>query len=200
MLTVCIQAGGQSSRMGEDKALKTFLGRPLIQRVIERLTPIADELIVTTNRPEVYSFLSLRLIPDLKPGRGALGGLYTAIASASNPFVAVVACDMPFASATFFKAATGLMVEEEVDVVIAKSEEGYEPLHAVYRRETCLPAIEAAIDADQWKVIAWFPEVKVRVLTTDEIKQYDPSGLAFWNVNTLEEFMEAEKIANKENL
>jgi molybdopterin-guanine dinucleotide biosynthesis protein A len=191
--------------MGEDKALKTFLGRPLIQRVIERLAPIADEVIVTTNRPEEYAFLNVRLVPDLKPGRGALGGLYTAIASASHPFVAVVACDMPFASRTFFEAATRLMVQEEADVVIArvaspakrggKSEEGYEPIHALYCRETCLPAIENAINADQWKVIAWFPEVKVRVLTTDEIKQYDPSGLAFWNVNTPEEFAKAEKIA-----
>src|SRR5215204_3397973 len=99
MLTVCIQAGGQSSRMGEDKALKMFLERPLIQRVVERLSPIADEIIVTTNRPEDYSFLGLRLFPDLKLGRGALGGLYTAIASASHPSVAVIACDMPFASA-----------------------------------------------------------------------------------------------------
>jgi molybdopterin-guanine dinucleotide biosynthesis protein A len=82
-----------------------------------------------------------------------------------------------------------------VDVVIPKSEEGYEPLHAVYRRETCLPAIESAIAADQWKVIAWFPQVKVRVLTASEIKRYDLLGLAFWNVNTPEEFLEAEKIA-----
>jgi molybdopterin-guanine dinucleotide biosynthesis protein A len=199
MLTVCIQAGGQSSRMGEDKALKTFLGRPLIQRVIERLAAIADELIVTTNRPDDYSFLNVRLISDLKPGRGALGGLYTAIASASNPIVAVVACDMPFASPTLIEAAIELLIREEADVVIAKGEEGYEPLHAVYRRDTCLPAIEAAIAADQWKVIAWFPEVKVRILTSDEIKHYDPSGLAFWNVNTPEEFMQAENIANKEN-
>ena len=95
MLTVCIQAGGQSSRMGEDKALKPFLGRPLIQRVIERLSPVADELIVTTNRPDDYRFLRLALRADLKPGRGALGGLYTAIASAAHPIVAVVACDMP---------------------------------------------------------------------------------------------------------
>ena len=78
---------------------------------------------------------------------------------------------MPFASATLLEAASRLLVEEEADVVIPKSDEGYEPLHAVYRRETCLPAIEAAIDADQWKVIAWFPQVKVRVLTPDEIKQ-----------------------------
>jgi molybdopterin-guanine dinucleotide biosynthesis protein A len=197
MLTVCIQAGGQSSRMGEDKALKTFLGRPLIQRVIEQLSPIADELIVTTNRPDDYSFLHLRLTlrADLKPGRGALGGLYTAIASAHHPIVAVVACDMPFASGDLLKAASRILLEEAADVVIAKTDEGYEPLHAVYRRATCLPAIEASIEADQWKVVAWFPQVKVRVLTSDEIKRYDPMGLAFWNVNTPEEFAKAEEIA-----
>jgi molybdopterin-guanine dinucleotide biosynthesis protein A len=195
MLTVCIQAGGQSSRMGEDKALKTFLGRPLIQRVVERLSSIADEMIVTTNRAENYAFLNLPLFPDLKPGRGALGGLYTAIASAKHPIVAVVACDMPFASATLLEAASNLLLEKEVDVVIPKSEEGYEPLHAVYRRETCLLAIESAIDADQWKVVSWFPQVNVHTLTSDEIKRYDLLGLAFWNVNTPEEFAEAEKIA-----
>ena len=207
MLTISIQAGGQSSRMGEDKALKTFLGRPLIQRVIDRLNPIADEIIVTTNRPEDYSFLNtsihpfghsaqrLCLVSDLKPGRGALGGLYTAIASAAHPIVAVVACDMPFASASLIETASKLLVQEEADVVIAKSEEGFEPLHAVYRRETCLPAIESAIDADQWKVIAWFPGVKVRVLTPEEIQRTDPSALAFWNVNTPEEFVKAEQLA-----
>lgn len=187
-----------SSRMGEDKALKPFLGRPLIHRVIDRLTPIADELIVTTNRPGDYEFLNLRLIPDLKPGRGALGGLYTAIASAASPLVAVVACDMPFASRIFFEGARRLLVEEETDVVIAKTEEGYEPLHALYRREACLPAIEAAIDADQWKVISWFPQVKVRMLTSDEVNLFDPSGLCFWNLNTPEEFMEAEKRASEQ--
>jgi len=195
MLTVCIQAGGASSRMGEDKALKPFLGRPLIQRVVDRLQLIADELIVTANRPEEYSFLDIPLFPDLKPGRGALGGLYTAIASAAHAYVAVVACDMPFASPGLIQAAVKIMGGEQANVVIARSEEGYEPLHAVYQRETCLPAIEAAIDADQWKVIAWFPQVRVRILTLDEIRAADPDGLAFWNVNTPEEFARAEKMA-----
>jgi molybdopterin-guanine dinucleotide biosynthesis protein A len=198
-ITVVIQAGGMSARMGEDKALKPFLGRPLIQRVINRVMPIADELIVTTNRPADYEFLGLRLVPDLKPGRGALGGLYTAIASATFPLVAVVACDMPFASSMLFEGARRLMVEEEADVVIAMSDEGYEPIHALYRRETCLPAIELAIDADQWKVISWFPKVKVRTLTPDEVKSFDPSGLCFWNLNTPEEFAEAEKRAQQPN-
>lgn len=199
MLTVCIQAGGASSRMGEDKALKPFLGRPLIQRVIDRLSPIADEVIVTTNRPVDYAFINLRLFPDLKPDRGALGGLYTAIASATHPIAAVVACDMPFASAGLIEGMSRLLVEEEADVVIAKSEEGYEPLHAVYRRETCLPAIESAIDADLWKVIAWFPQVRVVELSAEEAKSFDPQGLAFWNVNTPEEFARAEEIAKNQS-
>ncbi|MFL7867205.1 MAG: molybdenum cofactor guanylyltransferase, partial [Anaerolineales bacterium] len=70
MLTICVQAGGESRRMGRDKALMPFLGRPLIQRVVDRLSPIADEIIVTTNNPDDYRFLGLPLFPDLKPGRG----------------------------------------------------------------------------------------------------------------------------------
>ena len=118
MLTLCIQAGGQSSRMGEDKALKAFLGRPLIERVVQRLSPIADEVIVTTNHPERYTFLKIPLFSDLKPGRGALGGLYTAIVAAKNPLVAVAACDMPFASASLLEAASRLLAQEDVDVVL----------------------------------------------------------------------------------
>ena len=98
MLSLVIQAGGQSRRMGQDKALLPFLGRPLVSRVIDRLASLADEVLVTTNQPEAYAFLGLPLLPDLKPGRGALGGLYTAVASAGSPLVAVVACDMPFVS------------------------------------------------------------------------------------------------------
>jgi molybdopterin-guanine dinucleotide biosynthesis protein A len=196
MLSIVIQAGGQSRRMGEKKALKLFLGRPLIQRVIERLAPIADELLLTTNQPEDYAFLNLPLIPDVKPGRGPLGGLYTALISAKYPSVAVVACDMPFASAPLLVAAAGFLSQEEADVVIAETSEGFEPLHAVYRRGTCIPAIESAIQADQWRMVSWFPQVNIRRLTPNELGRYDPDGLAFWNVNTPEEFAEAEQRAS----
>ncbi len=197
MLSVVIQAGGQSTRMGENKALKLFLGRPLIQRVSERLASIADELLITTNEPEDYAFLKLPLSPDLKPGRGALGGLYTALVSAHHPYVAVVACDMPFANAALLAAAASLLEQETADVVIAETSEGFEPLHAVYRRETCIPAIESAMEADQWRVIAWFPKVNIRKLTPVELKRFDPEGLAFWNLNTPEEFTEAERRASQ---
>jgi molybdopterin-guanine dinucleotide biosynthesis protein A len=195
MLTVSIQAGGQSRRMGQDKALMPFLGRPLIQRVVERMMPIAAEIIVTTNQPAAYAFLGLPLFPDLVAGRGALGGLYTALSAAQQPFVAVVACDMPFASPELLQFQAQRMEAENADVVIPAPEDGLEPLHAVYRRATCLPAIQWALENDLWKLIAWFPKVKVREVTPEEIRQYDPRGLAFANVNTPEELLQAESLA-----
>jgi molybdopterin-guanine dinucleotide biosynthesis protein A len=181
--------------MGEDKGLKLFLGCPLIQRVVERVSPVGDEILVTTNRPVDYAFLNLRLVPDLIPDRGALGGLYTALASASYPIVAVVACDMPFASALLLEAAISLLVGEEVDVVIPRSIAGLEPMHAVYRRSTCLPSVLTAIQSDQLKITAWLSSVRVRELSLQETAQVEPATLAFLNVNSPMEFLGAEILA-----
>ncbi len=194
MLTLAIQAGGKSSRMGQDKALMPFRGMPLVQHVLEHLAPIADEFIVTTNQPENYRFLDVPLFADIRPERGALGGLYTALVSASHAQVAVVACDMPFASTQFFETASKLLVTHDADVVIPQTEHGYEPLHALYRRDACIPPIEKALDAHQWKVISWFDEVKVHALTPEETAAFNPDGLTFWNLNAPEDFAKAEKL------
>lgn len=195
MLTISIQAGGKSSRMGQDKALLPFLGQPLITRLIARLRPIADEIIITTNDPAAYAFLGLPLFPDLHPGRGALGGLHTALACASHPLVAVLACDMPFASPQLLNHQKDLLLAEAMDISVPAGPQGLEPLHAIYRRETCLPACEQAIFNNQWKLISWFPLVKVRSLPPEETRPYDPDGLVFWNLNTPEEFSRAEALA-----
>jgi molybdopterin-guanine dinucleotide biosynthesis protein A len=135
----------------------------------------------------------VRLIPDLLPGTGALGGLYTALASASFPLAAVVACDMPFASLPLLQVMVDVMENEQVDVVVPRTPAGFEPLHAVYRCVSCLPVIRRALDAGQRKVIDWFPQVRLRALTPTEIVAADPSGLAFLNINTPQEFNEAER-------
>jgi len=196
MITLAIQAGGESSRMGRDKALLPFLGRPLILRVVERLAALADEVVVTANNSADYAFLGLPLFADLEPGRGALGGLYTALHAAQHPLVAIAACDMPFASRALFEYERDLLIETGADVVIPSTVEGSEPLHAVYRRVTCLPAIKDALAAGEWKLIAWFPAVKVRTLTPAETARHDPQGLAFLNLNTPEEFRQAERLAS----
>jgi molybdopterin-guanine dinucleotide biosynthesis protein A len=192
MLTIVINAGGESSRMGENKALKPFAGKPLIARMVERLRSVADELVVTTNQPEGFEFLDLALVADVLPGKGALGGLYTAVSAAGLPLVAVVACDMPFINPGLIAAQRDLLVSERVDVVIPVSPEGLEPLHAVYRKETCLPAIQAALEAGKMRVTSWFPYVKVREMLPQEVMRYDPQFQSFINVNTPQEFEQAE--------
>ena len=178
--------------MGSDKALLDFDGQTLVEHLLARLDGIAVETIITTNHPERYDFLKLPLVPDVLPGRGALGGIYTALQAAGQPLVAVVACDMPFASPAILRACRDILVANPgLDVVIPSTEHGLEPLHAVYRRATCLPAVKAAIDSGQWKVISWHGGVNVRALTPTEITQLDPDGSAFVNVNTPQELKAA---------
>ncbi len=195
MLTVVIQAGGESRRMGRDKALIPFLGRPLIERVISRVGHLADEVLVTTNRPQDYQFLGLPLFTDVIPDRGALGGLYTALYAARQPLVAVVACDMPFVQPALLAYERDLLQDGTIDAAIPKTGGGTEPFHAVYRRDTCLPEILAAIQAEKWRVDAWYSRAQIYFLSAEEMTRYDPEGLAFNNVNTPEELAAAEKRA-----
>jgi molybdopterin-guanine dinucleotide biosynthesis protein A len=197
MLSVVIQAGGESRRMGQDKALAPFLGGTLIQRVLARVAHLGDEVILTTNQPEAYAFLGYPLASDVIPGRGALGGLYTALSAASRPLVMVVACDMPFASADLLTHQRELLESGGFDAVIPRTPGGTEPFHAVYRRANCLPRVLEAIQADKWRVDAWYAKANVRLLSPEETQPYDTGGLAFWNVNTPEELAEAERMARE---
>jgi molybdopterin-guanine dinucleotide biosynthesis protein A len=198
MFSLALLSGGISGRMGQDKALMPFLGRPLILRILERLSSLADEVILSTNRPAEYAFLGLPLHPDLQPGCGALGGLYTVLTAARGPIVAVVACDMPFANPALFQYEYELISESSADVVIASTSQGLEPLHAVYRRDTCLPVIKTALEAGRLKLVDWLPQVNTRIVEPEEVARFDPDGLAFLNLNTPEEFRQAEERARLE--
>jgi molybdopterin-guanine dinucleotide biosynthesis protein A len=197
MLTLAILAGGNSQRMGQDKALMPFLGQPLIQRVLERLSPLADEVILSTNQPEKYAFLGVPTVTDLRPEHGSLGGLYTCMVYAHNPLVAAVACDLPFACPELFAYEISLLAEGEADVVVPRNMNGLEPLHAVYRRETCLPIIEKYLDEGRFKMIGWFNDAKVLEISSQSLLKFDPHGLAFLNINTTEEFLKAEQIVRR---
>jgi molybdopterin-guanine dinucleotide biosynthesis protein A len=195
MLTLAILAGGKSLRMGQDKAVMLFNGESLVCRVLNRLGGLASEIIVIAPGFQEYLSLGIRVTPDLYFGYGPLGGLYTALFTATYSAIAVVACDMPFADSDLFAYQRDILFSENNDVVVPSSERGLEPLHAIYRRESCLPAVREALDAGEKRLISWFPRVRVRILTSEETSPFDPLGLMFLNVNTPEELVQAEKIA-----
>ncbi len=195
MFTIVIQAGGESRRMGQDKALLPFLGQPLIERLLKRISGLADEILVTTNNPGAFQFLGVPLYPDLVLDRGALGGLYTALRAASHPVVGIVACDMPFLNPDLLAFEREKLIETKADIVIPETSSGLEPFHAVYRRSTCLEPVKSALDAGKWRVDAWFYQMKLLALTSEEMRLYDPHLVSFWNVNTPEDLSNAQKMA-----
>jgi molybdopterin-guanine dinucleotide biosynthesis protein A len=197
MLALIIQAGGESQRMGQDKGLVLFLGEPLVLRVVARLAALPGRILITTNNLQGYRKFGFPLHEDMLPGRGPLGGLYTALSVAEAETVVVVACDMPFISALLLEHACQLLEGGAFDAVIPQTDGGTEPFHAVYRRESCLPSIKKALDEGAWRVDAWFGSRKIRYLSPDEVDELDPSGLAFLNVNTREELEQAEQIARR---
>jgi molybdopterin-guanine dinucleotide biosynthesis protein A len=200
-LTIVIQAGGESKRMGSPKALASFCGLPLICRGLKRLGDAADELIVTSNDQKSLDFLcsnvkfdnKLKMYSDVYDIRGALNGLYTALYHATNPYVGVVACDMVFPSAPLLLAECEALQESGADVAVPHTSHGYEPFHAVYRRKACLPVVQAALLDGEIRATSWYDKVKVLEFTPAMILDADQRGGSFVNVNTPEELLAMER-------
>ena len=199
-VTVVIQAGGESRRMGQSKALVQFAGRPLICRMIDRLSPVADELIITTNEggrlaflSEAYPDLDIKLTPDLHDYRGALPGIHTALEAATNPYVAIVACDMLFASPRLVVAEAIALKESGADAVVPVNKHGYEPFHAIYRRSGCLPAVRELLGKGDKRAQSFFDRVDVREFSQSEVLEAEPMGGCFINANTPDELRRLEE-------
>jgi molybdopterin-guanine dinucleotide biosynthesis protein A len=194
-LSVVILAGGKSSRMGQDKALLPVGGQRIVDRIVAQLGRHGSETIVITNTPDDYRFLGLPLFGDVLPDKGALGGLYTALYHASQPYALVVACDMPFVNQPLLDHLRGLAPQH--DAVVPRLNGEAEPFRAIYSR-ACLGPMRAALDAGKMRVISFFPEVRVRFVDEPEIDQFDREHLTFFNVNTPDDLTRAEALAQRE--
>jgi molybdopterin-guanine dinucleotide biosynthesis protein A len=193
MVTVAIQAGGESSRMGRDKALLPLAGKPLIEHVLSKVADLGDELIITSNRPESLAYLGVKIASDRAPDGGTLQGLRTALAAATHPRVLVVACDMPFLNRPLLEYLLDRS-REGVDVVVPKHGRYYEPLHAVYRRRVVLPEINASLAAGILRLNNLLPRVNVLAIGNEELDCFDPQRLSFFNINTPQDLQRAKEL------
>jgi molybdenum cofactor guanylyltransferase len=191
-LTAAILAGGKSSRMGTDKSFVKVLGRPLIEDILAQVEGIGAETLIVTNRPDDYAHLGLPLFTDVLPEKGALGGIYTALHSSSQPHTLCIACDMPFVVRPLLDYLISLT--PTADVIMPRLGGEAEPFRAIYAR-TCLGPIRAALDSGKMRVISFFPNVRVRFVDEPEIDHFDPAHLSFFNVNTPEDLEQARKRA-----
>jgi molybdopterin-guanine dinucleotide biosynthesis protein A len=195
MFSIALQAGGQSSRMGEDKALMAFCGIPLIERVLFRVKSLSKDIFITSNERDAYKFLHVPVYQDIYPGKGALGGIISAMSFAKMKILVILACDLPFVNPELLKAQAEMLLRLDCDVVIPRSPGGLEPLHSVFRVDRCLSAALEALLHNEKRVISWFNNVRVSIMETTEIRKIDPDFRSFLNVNTPTEFKSAERLA-----
>ncbi len=194
-ISVAILAGGQSSRMGTNKAFVRVGGQPIIERIIGRVRGLGEELTIVANTPGEYVHLGLPTYSDLIPGKGPLGGLYTAISLARYDYVLAVSCDQPFLNVELLQS----LIDKRAgfDVVVPLAKDGYpQSMHAIYEKG-CVEAIRKNLKADKLKMIGFFPEVRVCEVAGEEIDRIDPERYSFLNVNSPEDLALAESIARE---
>ena len=206
-LSLLILAGGKSTRMGQDKAWLMLDGRPLVMRVIDRVVQLVDEVIVSTNQSDAFDawLPSLTLpactVADRYPGVGPLAGLHAGLLAARSDLVLALATDMPFVNPTLIRFLADLATGSDVDAVVPRvpspetGQIGLEPLHAIYRK-SCLPAIEDCLRADQRRVVSFLDQVRLRVISSEEILPFDPLLRSFANLNTPREWSDAQCMAD----
>ena len=188
-ITGIILAGGKNLRMGKNKAFLEVNGERIIDRTKNLFLELFDEVLLVTNSFLDYLDLNLRMVADLYVGKGALGGVHTGLFHASHSHAFVAACDMPFLNKELIRHLIDL--SPGYDIVIPKTQDGWQPLHAVYSKK-CLPFMEELIQEDNLKIIDFFHRVKKKEVPTDEILPLDPSLASFLNINTPEELARAK--------
>lgn len=180
-VTAVILAGGQSSRMGSNKALLPIRGGRIIEVIYRQLSALFSEVLLVTNNPEQYAFLPCRKVPDCFPGMGALAGLHAGLHHAATPHIFAVACDMPYLDSALIRRLVAL--RNQADVVIPEGENGLEPLHALYAT-SCLPFMEQSLLADRRRIISFFPQVQVKQVSPEWVAAGDSCPDSFRNINT----------------
>lgn len=191
-VSLAIIAGGQSRRMGRDKAFVDLGGKALIEHVIERSADLGQtETILVTNTPAQYAHLSLPMYRDVLPGKGSLGGIYSALIEAASQHVLALACDMPFISSGLLRLMIS-QIRADLDIVAPRVAGYPQGLHAIYKK-TCIEPIAEQLAANRLKVIRFYDQMRVRYLDEPDYAAFDPQGQSFANINTPEELEQAER-------
>ena len=178
-LSGAVLAGGRAGRLqGQDKTKLKFGGQTLLARTLAIIDPICDEKLISSNSLETYA--DCRIVPDRSPGQGPLGALYSCLLAARNPYLLIVATDMPFITT---RALQKLGQEiNGFDVVIPKSPDGMQPLAALYSKE-CIDPIRYQLEQGNLKIRSFFSQIRSKVIDCRDFPDIYHKNI-FLNINS----------------
>ncbi len=184
--TAIIMAGGGSSRMGTDKSMLPIKGQSMIGAICEQLRGFFDQILISANEVDKFTFLGFEVIPDKVPEQGPLMGIASALEASANELNFVVACDIPKINLACANKMLTEAVESQADIVVPTTgEEKYEPLFAIYRK-TALEAINKTLSSGKRKITDVFTLCTVKHIELD-----DTDWLV--NLNTMADYEEFQK-------
>ncbi len=188
-----ILSGGLSTRMGgKNKAFLRIGGETILDRLYKTFQGLFDEVLLVTNDPLEYLSWDLTIVTDLFPIRSSLTGIHAGLFHASAPHAFITACDTPFLKRELI---TTLLEELEPkwDVVMPVTQEGNQPLCAIYSKR-CIKPIERQLQNEDPKILKFFPKVKVKEIPEARLRSADPHLISFFNINTPDDLAASEKM------
>ena len=191
--TGIILAGGKSSRMGTNKALLTIDGKTVIERIVNQLDQIVDEIIVVTNQFHDYKFLQLPMVEDKWKGMGPLAGIQAGLNASSTARNLVVACDMPFISIELGKYL--LTQLDQYQAAVPEISGQLHPLFAAYRKDIC-EAVSKSLSENQLRMRQLLHTIHVKIIENELLDSLGISTeeIYFFNMNHREEYHKAINI------
>lgn len=189
-VTAVVLAGGGSTRMGRNKALLKLGNKTMIERVVNPLKNIFNDILVVTNEPEKYHMLEdIKFVNDYvkTEKKSSLIGLYSGLKQSETSHIFAIGCDMPFVNIKLIKYMVDSLKNE--DVIVPFIEGYYQPLHAIYGKD-CIPGFERLLEEGWYKITSVFENVNVKKIIEKDIKRFDPYLLCFANINTYQEYLQ----------
>jgi molybdopterin-guanine dinucleotide biosynthesis protein A len=199
-----ILAGGSSSRMGRRKDRLVIGDESFLVRAVDTLRPLTDGVTVIGDiDSEEYRGHNLRVIADAdisgtgaNKRRGSIIGLYTALLHSRARWLVVIACDLPFVSASLVQRLAEFRTGDFDAVVPVQPDGRLQPLCAIYRRENCLPAAEQLLTGENWSLNALLDRLNVNRVEFEKVADLAGSERFFINVNTPEDYERARAFSD----
>lgn len=189
-ISAFVLAGGQSKRMGTDKALIEFNGRSLLAGALELTRSITPNVVIVGDPAKYSSFAPV--IEDIFPNCGPLGGIHTALRSSRSDLSLIVAVDNPFLLPAFLQFLVRKAMGSAAVVTVPRDMQGWQPLCAVYRCEFADIA-EKSLRNCRYKIDALFDPARTQVITEDELQMAGFPMTMFRNFNTPQDVLEASR-------
>ncbi|MDY6952371.1 MAG: molybdenum cofactor guanylyltransferase [Thermodesulfobacteriota bacterium] len=188
-----ILSGGLNTRMGgRNKAFLVVGNQRILDRLGNTFQSLFEEVLLVTNDPLHYLSWDMMMVSDLFPIRSSLTGIHAALFHCSQPHVLVTACDTPFLKRELIRVLLNEL-EPKWDVVMPVTEEGHQPLCAIYSKR-CLKPIVHQLEHGDPKIVNFFSKVKVKEVPEEKLRAADPDLTSFFNINTPEDLAASEKM------